>query len=75
LQFYCTAGGTLAERIHGEGRPELSVLEVLELARSIATGLSVMHPAYVHRDLKPANILLDAYGTAKIAGKLRPGIH
>eukprot|EP00873_Tetraselmis_striata_P001846 jgi/Tetstr1/422110/TSEL_012967.t1 len=59
-------GGSLDERIHGKGQPAMSVMETLQIAKDIATGLAFMHPEIVHRDIKPDNILLEKSGRAKI---------
>jgi len=59
-------GGSLHERIHGKGQPAVSVMETLQIAKDIATGLMFMHPEVVHRDIKPDNILLEKGGRAKI---------
>jgi serine/threonine protein kinase len=40
----------------------LSYREVLLVARSVASGLCLLHPSIIHRDLKPHNILLDNHG-------------
>jgi tetratricopeptide (TPR) repeat protein len=46
----------------------LSVQDSLVLMQSVAETSGALHEAgYVHRDIKPANILLDAYGTPKLA--------
>lgn len=63
-----TAGGSLYDRIHGEGMPPLSVMETLQIAKDVAVGIDFMHPEFVHRDLKPDNILLETSGRAKIIG-------
>jgi serine/threonine-protein kinase len=48
-------GQDLAARLRKEGR--LPPSEVVELARALAAGLSVVHEAgVVHRDLKPVNV-------------------
>jgi serine/threonine protein kinase len=62
------SGGSLHERIHGKGQPAVSVMETLQIAKDIATGLMFMHPEVVHRDIKPDNILLEKGGRAKIIG-------
>jgi len=59
-------GGSLAERLVGEPRPELK--EVVRICNQVAAGLAAMHrSALVHRDVKPGNILLDEEGRAYIA--------
>jgi tetratricopeptide (TPR) repeat protein/predicted Ser/Thr protein kinase len=46
----------------------LSVQDGLVLMQSVAETAGALHESgYVHRDIKPANILLDAYGTPKLA--------
>jgi len=46
----------------------LSVHDALVIMESVARTVGELHAAgYVHRDLKPANILLDAYGSPKVA--------
>ncbi len=59
------AGGSLAERTHGQPQPPRQAAELVEtLARAI-------HHAHqqgiVHRDLKPSNILLTAQGQPKVS--------
>ncbi len=59
------AGGTLAERIKGEGR--LGVDETVTLCGQIGAGLDALHAhGLVHRDLKPGNVLLDEERNAYI---------
>lgn len=46
----------------------LSVNDCLVMMQAVAETVGALHEAgYVHRDLKPANILLDHYGTPKVA--------
>jgi serine/threonine protein kinase len=46
------------------GQP-LSYREVLLVARSVASGLCLLHPGIIHRDLKPHNILMDGNGQVR----------
>ena len=58
-------GVDLSTAAKTEGR--LPVAKVVQVARSVASGLAAAHAAgVVHRDLKPANIMLQADGTALI---------
>ena len=58
-------GVDLATTVKREGR--LPVDRVLQIARSVVSGLAAAHAAgVVHRDLKPANIMLQADGHALI---------
>jgi tetratricopeptide (TPR) repeat protein len=58
-------GEDLATILRREGK--LPVRRVLQLARTLASGLAAAHAAgVVHRDLKPANIMIDADGEAMI---------
>ncbi|MFC6089564.1 serine/threonine-protein kinase [Saccharothrix lopnurensis] len=60
------AGGSLADLVKREGpqAPE----RVRRLGTQLADALAVAHAEGVlHRDIKPGNILLDRYGTAKLA--------
>jgi len=46
----------------------LSVNDCLVLMKSIAETIGALHEAgYVHRDIKPGNILIDAFGSPKVA--------
>jgi serine/threonine protein kinase len=57
-------GESLERRLQ---RGPLSELELLAVARSVATGLSEVHRhGLIHRDLKPANIILLPNGMAKV---------
>ena len=59
LVFEYVAGGTLSQRLRGQGA--LSAREAVELSLQILDGLQAAHAAgVIHRDLKPSNILLDA---------------
>ncbi|MBW4716093.1 serine/threonine-protein kinase [Saccharothrix obliqua] len=61
----CT-GGSLAELIRRDG--PLPAARVREIGVRLADALAVAHAEGVlHRDIKPGNILLDRYGTAKLA--------
>jgi tetratricopeptide (TPR) repeat protein len=58
-------GEDLATILKREGT--LPVPRVVQLARTLASGLAAAHAAgVVHRDLKPANIMIDADGEAMI---------
>ncbi|QFZ23360.1 serine/threonine-protein kinase [Saccharothrix syringae] len=60
------AGGSLADLVRREGR--LPAERVRQLGVQLADALAVAHAEGVlHRDIKPGNILLDRYGTAKLA--------
>ncbi|RLB49375.1 MAG: hypothetical protein DRJ42_21125 [Deltaproteobacteria bacterium] len=62
-------GEDLGQRINREGA--LPLVDALEIARQMATGLAAAHGAgIVHRDLKPANIFLAARPGARISVKL-----
>ena len=51
------SGGTIAQRVAGEGLP---AAEVERLAEEMLAALAYIHEAgVVHRDLKPANVLID----------------
>ena len=59
-------GGTLKERIVGEG--PLEVAEAVRLASQVAEALRTAHEAgVIHRDIKPQNVLLTESGDAKVA--------
>ncbi|KOX13802.1 serine/threonine protein kinase [Saccharothrix sp. NRRL B-16348] len=61
----CT-GGSLADLVRREG--PLSADRVRRLGVQLADALAAAHAEGVlHRDIKPGNILLDRYGTAKLA--------
>jgi len=46
----------------------LSVNDCLVLMKSVAETIGALHEAgYVHRDLKPGNILIDSFGSPKVA--------
>ncbi|PSL54645.1 serine/threonine protein kinase [Saccharothrix carnea] len=61
----CT-GGSLADVVRRDG--PLAADRVRELGVQLADALAAAHAEGVlHRDIKPANILLDRYGTAKLA--------
>ncbi len=54
-------GTTLADWIRRHPSP--AVVDVANLVRAIAAGLSAIHDAgLVHHDVKPANVLIDAHG-------------
>src|SRR5205823_337063 len=62
------------ELVHGSSLdkviPEksLSVNDCLVLMKSVAETIGALHEAgYVHRDLKPGNILIDGFGSPKVA--------
>ncbi|WP_433265570.1 serine/threonine-protein kinase [Actinosynnema sp. CS-041913] len=60
------AGGSLADLIRRDG--PLPADRVRQLGVQLADALAAAHAEGVlHRDIKPGNILLDRYGTAKLA--------
>ena len=57
-------GTTLRDRL---GRNRLTVLEVLDLAVQMATGLAAAHGAgIIHRDIKPENVMIRSDGLVKL---------
>ncbi|XVS63817.1 protein kinase domain-containing protein [Actinosynnema sp. CA-299493] len=61
----CT-GGSLADVVERDG--PLTAARVRELGVQLADALAAAHAEGVlHRDIKPGNILLDRYGTVKLA--------
>ena len=58
-------GGTLAEKIHHQGK--LDATTAVPIARALADALAEAHrKGIVHRDIKPDNILFDASGRPKL---------
>src|SRR5207302_6761301 len=69
------AAGSLAERVHREGR--IAWPEALRIGVKLCGALETAHRTNtLHRDIKPANVLINDYGepqlsdfgTARIAG-------
>ena len=59
--------GTLANRIHNQSLPPLSIIAIVRIALDIAVGLQELHKvSVVHRDLKPDNLLLDHENRPKL---------
>lgn len=66
LSMEFMAGGTLEERVTGQG--PLDVKEALEVLSDAAKGLVFAElRGIVHRDIKPANLMRTEVGTTKIA--------
>jgi hypothetical protein len=58
-------GGSLAQKLRGEGQPDRWAAELVEvLARAVH---AAHQKGIIHRDLKPLNVLLMADGTPKVA--------
>ncbi|KAG2423708.1 hypothetical protein HXX76_015098 [Chlamydomonas incerta] len=61
----------LSRVVHGRGKDggplyPYDLVDVLRIARDVATALVYLHPTVLHRDLKPGNVMLDAAGNAKV---------
>lgn len=56
-------GGSLEDRIHGEGGAAFPLADAAKWIRDVAGALDFMHArGVVHRDVKPANVLFDEHG-------------
>ncbi|KAJ7557203.1 hypothetical protein O6H91_05G116500 [Diphasiastrum complanatum] len=71
LIYEFVENGTLAQHLHGSGRPPLSWPSRVQIALDAARGLEYIHehtkPTYIHRDVKSSNILIDKHFHAKVA--------
>lgn len=55
------------QTVHGLAREQnLTLRQVGELTRSVASALGVTHKTVVHGDIKPSNIMVDATGQPKV---------